>query len=134
MASNIDIMSRGVTPRELSAAATFSTVGNSGRAIMAPLSSLILTSVLLTTCVEPVWPKALGWETSGAEAMLMVTLPCEMAQLEMWMRAVATMVPVRSLMMTRAGTSGVNSNISICEIKSTDELVHPGGMHTRTVV
>ena len=50
------------------------------------------------------------------------------------MRAVATIVPVRSLMMTRAGTSGMISSDSICEIKSTGEPVHVAGRPTRTVV
>src|SRR6202012_4310060 len=102
MAWNIDIMSRGVTPREFKAEATFSTVGNSGKATIEPFSSWILVSACFVTVVVPVWLKAFGWETFWVEATLMVTLPCETAQAETRMCEVATMVPVRSLITMRA--------------------------------
>jgi len=50
------------------------------------------------------------------------------------MREVATMVPVRSLMMIRAGMSASTSNDSTCEMNSTGELAKPAGICTRTVV
>ena len=64
----------------------------------------------------------------------MVMLPCAMAQLEIWMLAVATMVPVRSLMMMRAGVSGVTSMSSSRAMKSTGAASAPSGNCTRIVV
>src|SRR5580692_5998127 len=101
------IMSRGVTPSAFNAAATFSTEGNSGRGTRVALFSVTSVVVRDVTTVWPVWLKGLGCETSGVEAMLMVMFPQATAQLEIFTSAVATIVPVRSLMITRAGASGV---------------------------
>ena len=76
-------MSRGETPREFKAAATFSTVGSSGSVTIVPLSSLTLVSVCGVTTVWPVRLNGVGCETLRVEAMLMVRLPWEIAQLEM---------------------------------------------------
>jgi hypothetical protein len=54
MAMKMDMVSRGVTPRELRAAATFSTVGISGRGMRALFSSDAWVSVLGVTTVRPV--------------------------------------------------------------------------------
>jgi hypothetical protein len=64
----------------------------------------------------------LGCDTLSVEATLMVMLPWETAQLEMWMLAVATMVPVRSLMMMRAGMLGVTSMFSSRAMNPTGSL------------
>src|SRR5271157_275595 len=112
------IISRGVTPRVLRAAATFSTVGNSGRVTREPLCSVTSVVVWDVTWVWPVWLKGLGWDTSWDEDMLMVMLPQATAQLEIFTSAVATMVPVRSFRMTRAGASGVISISSRAAMKS----------------
>ena len=107
MVSKMVIMSRGVTPRAFRAAATFSTVGNSGRVTMLDFFSVTSVVVPGVTAVRPRLLKAFGCDTFSVEATLMVMLPWATAQLEMWMFAVATMVPVRSLMMMRAGVFGV---------------------------
>src|SRR5438132_4668067 len=100
------MMSRGVTAKALRELATFSTVGESGSGITAALPSVTVVSVRGVTTVVPFGASGLGCETSRVEAMLMVRLPCETAQFEILMRALATIVPVRSLMMMRAGVSG----------------------------
>src|SRR2546422_11192581 len=99
MAWKIAIISRGVTPRELRLAATFSTVGSSGSGRSDAFCSVIFVSTRGVTTVWPVWLKGWGWETSKVLAIVIVMLPCDTAQLEMRMRDVATIVPVRSLMM-----------------------------------
>ncbi len=86
IAWNSDIMSRGVTPREFKAEATRSTVGISGNTIIDALSSFSFVSVLGVTVVWPVWLKGLGCETVNVEAMLIVKLPWDTAQLAMRMR------------------------------------------------
>jgi hypothetical protein len=45
-----------------------------------PLGSLTLVSVRGVTTVLPVWLMGLGWDTSRADAMLIVNSPCETAQ------------------------------------------------------
>src|SRR5438105_6897104 len=115
------MISRGDTPSALREAATFSTVGNSGSGTIAALLSVTLVSVRGVTTVIALPASALGWETSNVEAMLIVRLPCETAQFEILIRALATIVPVRSLMTIRAGVSGVNSMASKRAIKSTGE-------------
>src|SRR5438309_1671949 len=127
-------MSRGVTPRALRDAATFSTVGNSGNGTMAALLSVTLVSVRGVTTVMPCLENGFGWDTSRVEAMLMVRLPCETAQLEILIRALATIVPVRSLIIMRAGESGVTSKASTREMKSTGAPSKKSGMRTRTMV
>ena len=69
----------------------------------------------------------LGWR-------LMVMLPQATAQLEICTCAVATMVPVRSLMMMRAGTSGVILTSSNCATKSTGLFLASSGIRTCTEV
>src|SRR6185436_10804266 len=101
------MISRGVTPRAFKEAATFSTVGNSGRGISVALLSVTVVSVRGVTTVVPCLLKGDGCETSNVEAMLMVRFPWETAQLAILIREFATIVPVRSLMMMRAGVSGV---------------------------
>src|SRR5438876_11260310 len=64
--------------------------------------------------------------------MVIVRFPCEMAQLEIFTREVATIVPVRSLMMIRAGVSGVTSIDSSRAIKSTGGPSSPSGLRTRS--
>ena len=103
IAWKIAITSRGVTPSELRAEATFSTVGNSGSGTTAVLFSVTSVVVRGVTTVSPVLLNGFGCETSRVDATLMVILPCETAHAEMRMRDVATIVPVRSLMMMRAG-------------------------------
>src|ERR1700722_14109603 len=85
MAWKIDIISRGVTPSEFNAMATFSTVGISGRAIMEALFSATWVVVCCVTLVSPTLLKGAGWETFCVEAILMVMLPQATAQLEIWM-------------------------------------------------
>src|SRR2546422_4270257 len=109
MAWKMAIMSRGVTPRELRLEATFSTVGNSGNGTREAFCSVTLVSVRGVTAVVPVWLNGWGWETSRVLAIVIVMLPWDTAQLEMRMREVATMVPVRSLITMRAGVSGSTS-------------------------
>src|SRR5664280_33222 len=128
MVSKMAITSRGVTPSEFKAEATFSTVGISGKGTTDDLASV--TSVVVRG-VRTVWPVELngdGWETSSVDATLMVMLPCETAQLEIRIRDVATIVPVRSLIMMRAGVSGVISMLSSRATKSTGDDWMPSGI------
>ena len=136
MAWKIAIMSRGVAPRAFSAEATFSTVGNSGSATMAHLLSVTSVSVRGVTTVVPVWLNGLGCETSEGGGDIDGDVAAGNRALEIRMPAVATMVPVRSLMMMRAGVSGVTSMLSSRAMKSTGEArarrhLHPhgGGIH-----
>jgi len=87
IAWKIAMMSRGVAPSVFNAAATFSTVGNSGKVTTADLFSVTSVVVRGVTVVVPVLLNGFGWETSSVEATLMVMLPCAMAQLEIWMPA-----------------------------------------------
>ncbi len=90
MVWKMTIMSRGVTPSELRAWATFSTVGSSGRAIIWDLFSVTSVLVLGVTTVCPRSAKGCGCEAVRVEAMLMVMLPWETAQVEILIREVAT--------------------------------------------
>jgi len=76
---------------------------------MRALGSETAVSVRGVTTVLPVLLKGEGWDTSSEVAMVIVRLPWDTAQLEILIREVATMVLVRSLMMMRAGISGVIS-------------------------
>ena len=60
MASKIAMTSRGVTPREFSAEATFSTVGISGRGTTEDLVSVTSVEVCGVTTVWPVELKGAG--------------------------------------------------------------------------
>src|SRR4029078_2268645 len=110
------------------AAATFSTVGISGNGTTADLVSVTSVVVRGVTTVSPVLLNGPGCETSSDEAMLIVILPCAPAQLETRMRDVATIVPVRSLMIMRAGVSGLTSTASTRAMKSTGDAAMPSGI------
>ena len=76
------IMSRGETPMEFSAAATFSTVGNSGNAISEALASFTDVLVLGVTVVRPRLLNAVGCDVFKVELTLTTMLPHATAQLE----------------------------------------------------
>src|SRR3569833_1670993 len=119
IASKIAIMSRGVAPSAFKAEATFSTVGNSPSGTSADFCSVTSVVCGSVTTVLPLLLKGLGCETSGVLATLMTILPCDTAQFEMRIVEVATIVPVFSLMIIRAGASGVISRFSSRAMKST---------------
>ncbi len=77
---------------------------------------------------------ALGCETLSVEATLRMMLPWETAQLEIWMLAVATMVPVRSFRMTRAGMLGVICRFCSRAMNPTGSFSTPAGIRTCTEV
>ena len=80
--------------------------------------------------------KEFGCETSGVLETATVRLPKATAILEIWMLALATIVPVRSLMTMRAFTSGTKEAFSIRATNSICFSGHcmSGGTKTLTVV
>ena len=70
--------------------------------------------------VTTVWPlsaKGCGWLTSKSSVIETISEPCDTAAGETLTLALMTTVPVRELMITRAGAlAGVTSRFSIVEI------------------
>jgi hypothetical protein len=87
-----------------------SDLGTSSTTENLPLVSVTLVCVVGVTAV---WPpaSALGWETFKVEEMETVRAPWLMATWETRTLEVATMVPVRSLITTRAMESGRTSMV-----------------------
>ena len=112
------MMSRGATFREFRAFATSWTVAAPFSATTEAVSSPAATVVIWETTVCP-WEKGLGWDTTGTDSMSIFRLPWEIATGRMETLPPTTTVPVRSLTITRATTSGLTSRSSIVEMKST---------------
>ena len=77
-----------------------------------------------------VWPceNGSGCETCGVVWISTVSLPCMIATGDTRTSLPMTMVPVRSLITTRAGRSASTSNASIPAMNSTTRDVYSGGI------
>src|ERR1022692_2303538 len=127
----IAITSRGVEPMEASARPNSSTVAPCFNTTLRAFSSLAVTLVCGTTGVVPAG-MGLGCETCISVWISTVRLPCRMATGDTRTSFPNTMVPVRSLMTTRAGRSASTVRFSSWEMNSVTRVPYSAGTATLT--